>query len=329
MKASPITTALLVATAIACSGCSRLECEWTVGDDEVTLVAHGPPGAVLVVLAGPPSGPHTMPGDPSIWTTVGSTKSWEDGGLEVARTPFDASGVARASVKVGALPAEVVLAQALAMWQEIPVKAIAVSDCMAVARRAGKLRIRRHIIEVVDSSVWLRFGVVAVVVALAILLKKARVPFVRAAGFGLVFLAAAALLVDRWRAPRNQILPLDAAPPFVPNPIEESRRKMDPLDRVTRPGFRELLNGARSVTSDGEAIVIVPPSVEWEALRDAWQAQWLLWPRHAEILPPDTDPHAQRGVYLTFDAGPRKPGARVLFRNPTGCLWAVDAGEPR
>ena len=33
--------------------------------------------------------------------------------------------------------------------QETPVKAVAVSDCMAVARRSGELRIRRHIIEVV------------------------------------------------------------------------------------------------------------------------------------------------------------------------------------
>jgi hypothetical protein len=329
MKASRLSTALLVAAALACSACSRLDVEWTAGEDEISLVAHGLPHATLVVLAGRPSVPHTMPGDPSIWTTVGSANSWEAGGLEVARTRFDASGVARASIKVGALPAEVVLVQALALLQENPVKAVGVSDCMAVARRSGKLRIRRHIIEVLDSSVWLRFGAVALVVALAILLKKARVPFFRAAGLGLAFLAAAALLADRWRAPRNQALPYSSPMPFLPNRIDEPRRTMDPLDRVTRPGFRELVNGARGMTADGDSIVIVPTGVEWEPMRDAWQAQWLLWPRHVEIVPPATDPHAERGLYLTFDGGPRKAGARILFKNRIGCLWAVDAGEPR
>src|SRR5262245_26606690 len=99
-RPAAITTPSLLLLALACAGCSRLTVDWKPSPGEVSLVARGPAdAAVLLVLAGPPDGPHIMPGDPSIWTTVGPDKPRAKGGLEVARVPFDADGVARATIK--------------------------------------------------------------------------------------------------------------------------------------------------------------------------------------------------------------------------------------
>jgi hypothetical protein len=270
-----------------------------------------------------------MPGDPSIWTTVGPDKPYLPGGIEVARAPLDENGDGRLAIKVGALPADVVLVQTVALSPEVPARALAVSDCMAVSRKDGALTIRPHVVEVLLSPIWWRIGAVAALVVVGILLRRSRIPGVRWATLVLALAAAAWLLVERGRAPRNTVLSLDSPNPFLPNDLDEGRRKVDPLDRITRPGFHELVTGAREAGAGAGTISIVLPSIQWESVRDAWQAQWLLWPRHVEILPPETDPWARRGVYLTFDAGPKKPGAHVLYKNQAGCLWSIAEGEPK
>jgi hypothetical protein len=333
MKASSaLSHACLAAVALACAACSPLEVEWTAGAEELGVAAHGPPDATLIVLAGLPSEPHTIPGEPSLWTTVGPDRAGQAPNVEVARVVFDAGGNARASIKVGPLPADVVLVQAVVLTPQTPIpRFVAVSGCMAVSRKDGRLTIRPHVVEVLLSPIWWRIGAVLALVALGVALRRIPASALGSRWIWLpaLFLAAAFLLQARLRAPPDEALWLDAPPPFLPNSIDERRRNMDPLDRVTRSGFRELVNGVRDAMTEADAVAILPASAEWASRRDAWQAQWLLWPRKTEMLEPGTDPFARRGLYLTFDAGPARPGARVRFKNRAGCLWFLEAGEPK
>jgi hypothetical protein len=332
---SPFTIALLAATALCGAGCSRLTVEWTPGSDEITLAARGPRDAVLLVLAGPPNGPHLAPGDYSLWTTVGPDKPWSKGGMEVARVPFDDAGVARTTVKVGALPADVVLVQAIALSRIEVGRALAVSECVAVSRKDGALVVRSHLAEVLRSPAGWSFGAAAGLVLAGLLLRRVPVPWARArpVGLALVLLGAAALLAGRILAPAGSWPGpwLDPAPPLVPS--GPTRRLtapgLGPLESVTRPGFGELVAGVRARAPEGETVSILPEAFDGPTWRDGWHAAWLLWPVRIRMLEPGTDPWSRRGVYLTFDDGPRKPEARVLFKNRAGCLWAVDAGEPK
>jgi hypothetical protein len=328
----PLAAAALAVVALFAGGCSRLAVEWSAGDEEITFVARGPAEAgVVLVLAGPPNGPHTMPGDPSIWTTVGPDKPRRPGGVEVARAAFDANGVARASIKAAPGVAEV-LVQAVALSRTETGRAIAVSDCVAVSREDGRLVIRPHWREVVLSPVWWSFAAAAGLFAAGFLLRRLRIPWARLRPLGLAaaLAGAAFLALARVRAPADATsgpwpdpaLPLVRA--GVPPPASD-----DPVDRVTRPGFRQLVEGVRSHAPAGATISILPAGFEGPTWADSWQAAWLLWPRAIDVLAPGTDPFERRGVYLTLDGGPKKAGARILFRNAAGCLWAVDEGEPK
>lgn len=332
---SPLTprSLLLAALAIACAGCSPLTVEWTPSPGEVSLVARGPrDAAVLLVLAGPPNGPHIMPGDPSIWTTVGPDKPSGKGGIEVARVPFDADGVARATIKAEPGGPDHVLVQAVALSKTETGRAIAVSECVAISRKDGVLSVRPHVVDALLSPVWWSFGAVAALVAAGFLLRRVRLPWgkIRSALVAAVLIAAAAFLSFRASAPPNATSgPWPDPPlPLLPRglPLPEVR---DPLDRVTRPGFRELVEGVRAHAPPGTTVDVLPHSIDDRAWMDAWQAAWLLWPKPVRVHLPGADPWASRGLYLTLDAGPTRAGARVLFKNKAGCLWAVDEGEPK
>jgi hypothetical protein len=333
MKPSSVSPIGLLSVALlVCSGCSRVAVEWTPGPEEVELVAKGPKDAVLLVLAGPPNGPHTMPGNPKIWTTVGPDKPWAPGGLEVTRVPFDSTGTARAKIPAGPLGNEPVLVQAVALSATEAGRALAVSDCVVVFRKDGAVVVRPHLLHVARSPVWWTLGGALALVVLGVLARRVRLPWRRVSvvALPLVLLAAAWLVWLRARAPA------DATPGPWPDPSLPliSRRLplppvKDPVDRVTRPGFRAFLDGVRENAPPGETISILPAATEGPTWHDAWQAAWMLWPVRAVVLDPKTDPWASRGLYLTLDDGPKRPGARVLFKNGAACLWRVQEGDPK
>jgi hypothetical protein len=331
-ESRPRWRALLAGTlALLCAGCSKLEVEWTPGAGEVSFVAHGPKDAELLVIAGPPDGPHVMPGgDLSLWTTVGAAKAGSTG-VVVAQVPFDEHGVARGVLRDGSGVPGAIVVQAVAVARTGYKSPLAVSSCVAVSREDGRLRIRPHAVEVLSSPAGWTLGGALAAVALGIVLRRVRVPWgkLRPVTTVLVLLAAGFLFSLRILASANAVGAGSSAPPL---PLVRRGRptfaEADPLDRVTRSGMRALLDGVRAAAPAGDVVRIVPAA--WEA--SAWalplQAAWLLWPIRTEFVERGTERARRRGVFLTFDAVLKRPGARVLFENAVGSLWSAE-DEPR
>jgi hypothetical protein len=104
-------------------------------------------------------------------------------------------------------------------------------------------------------------------------------------------------------------------PPLLPEPLPADLARLDPLDRVTRPGFGALVEEARRRVEPGAAIAIVPASDAPGDQRDAWQAAWLLWPRRATIVQRGSEPLQKHGAWLLLEGA--------------GSIRAFDRGQPR
>lgn len=329
---SRLKTPLLAALLLLCAGCSRLAVEWAPGPREIAVVASGQKDATLVLMAGPPNGPHLVRKFPAVWSTVGPDLSGRPGGVEVARVAFDDAGAARLTIPTAALPREGILLQAVAFSAAEPWRPVAVSDCMSAVWRDGNVEIRSHLTEVLRSPIWWRVGAVVLLIVLCALLRRLPIAWGRMRPWPviLVFGCAVLLIVPRVRArdiPRSG--GPDQAPPILPIARIAPEDPSDPLDRVIRPGFHELIINAGLKGASGEVINILQASDSGPSERDACQAAWLLWPHAVEIRKPGDDPFARRGTYLSFDAGPGKMGATIHFRNRAGCVWSVAAGEPK
>jgi hypothetical protein len=319
--------ALAVFAALSLTGCSKLAISWTPKPGAIEVAASGFTDAYLVVLAGPPTGPLLRRETPGIWTTVG----FEPGSpiLEIARTSFDAAGTAKLSIEVSRLSPGKPLLQALVLTRDDG--QLAVSACQAVRVEDGVPRLTPHVLEVIRSPAALRLLGVALVVLACVLLRRLRVeaPGPRILRVALVLACAAFLLLQRAVTPSGERnWDPEPTPPLWPGPLAERLRTLDPVDRVTIPGLRDLVENARRRTPGDVRIGILPASDSGESMRDAWQAAWLVWPRRAEVLKPDADPFARRGFYVVLGERSKRE-AGVLFRNQAGGLFAVAEGEPR
>jgi hypothetical protein len=327
--ASLLTLAILLSAA----GCSRLEVEWTGTPDGLEVTARGFTNADLIVIAGNPSTPQLRRSVPEVWTTIGPTPQVPE--IHVSQVPFDEHGVARTKVPLERLKLSGTLVQALAIAHAAEWTPIGVSACKAVRIEDGVPVARSHALEVLSSRTGPRLLAIAALILACVLLRRLdiRAGAGRGPAIAALFLFAGYLLLAR-AAPssRHDVwYEAEPVPPIFPPRVSSAQAAQDPLDRVSRPGFRELVEHARAQVPAGSAVAILPASDSGPAQRDAWQASWHVWPRDARILKVGDDPLASRGHYLLIgesrrDAG---PNVRVLFANEAGAVWFVPEGAPR
>jgi hypothetical protein len=326
------TTAILCALLLSgCGRSTRVPVEWTATPDEIRAVVSGPPEGILEFWAGSPNGPNVIRGHPHVWSTVGPGRNQTTPGTKVASSVFDASGAARASFPRLPIPPGSTLLQGVVLAKERAFQPVAVTDCMIVTWTDSSISVRPHRDEVFRSAVWGSLVAVAAIACACAALRRIALPARRRkAGLVLLFAGAACLAVPRIIAPDIHRTggPDQPEPIFPPRSIAEPDPP-DPIDRMTVPGFHELVRRADSMVPAQERITIVPQAINHPSRMASWQAAWLLWPHPARVSEEDPDPFRMRGVYLTFDEGPSRPGARVIWKNEAGCVWALEEPEGR
>jgi hypothetical protein len=244
----------------------------------------------------------------------------------VARVPFAAAGAARVTIPLDALPEGRPLLQAAVVGERL--RPLAVSHCMVVERRGAEVGISLHVLDVTASRVGARLLLVLASFLLAgILARRLRVlaPFAGVWPAVLLFLIAGCLLLGRVTAPAPSLEP--PPPPLFPAPIPAALQELDPIDRITEPGFHALVEAARDRVPEGAAIAIVPASGSGLDERHAWQASWLLWPRRAEIVPAGEDAPRDAVATLLLGTTAASDTRPAAFRNAAGVLRLPEAAE--
>jgi hypothetical protein len=322
---------ILVLVAACASGCSKLAVEWSTGPDAIGVTARGFPGADLVILAGPPTGPHFVADAPAVWSTVGPETPDGKAGRVVAKTAFDEHGVARAVIPVKPFPKVATLLQPIALSRDAPPRPLGVGACMALSWDGARPVLRPHAVATLWSPDGAMLVAVAAIALAVVLARRTRVVAApaRAWRVALLLSCAAFLLAARALEPRaDSPARRDRPPPLLPAAGPGSR-PADPLDRVTKPGFRELLERTRaSVGPTGSVRIVTATDAGLERYR-AGQAAWLLWPRATDVAQARPGEPLPGVAYLSFEAPAPQSGVDVLFANEAGALWRAKAAAPR
>lgn len=259
-RAPAAATFLVALLAASCGRDPAFTCRFEPTSTGLKTEVVGRPGETVLAFAGPPTGPHIPRTDGRVWTTVPSDPLGENAAA-VGTARCDAEGRASFVVAWRALPpGDETCVQALAVdfgrgpFQSRPY------PCAVLRGREADAVVVSHVAALATGAhALVPYGVL--VAAGVVLWTRRRLRGLRVPrGVGVLAAAALAtpLVLVRATAP-----PFDGEPspakffPLKPASAPADGSVAAALDRVTKPGFSELLARVRAAAAPDERVTVV------------------------------------------------------------------------